>query len=209
MRKALIVALVSGLIAGALVGPAVAKKKAKPQAVTLYLHGTLPAEEPSIPDRWLNNIWPTLDPTEPSGQSKSQMITNYVGGPNTNCSGNGLLPVWRGNLTGQVKGDVKFTLTTAAVPTTAIVASLYPDGTGGCNESAEAPAAQIQVDLAAGQAVTEIVFEDVDFEAIASLVLMLHIPNLTPGQARIFYDGADAPSSLEFLCTPTTQKTCV
>lgn len=183
------------------------KKKAKPQDVTFYLHGELPADEAHVVDRWLNDLWHTMDGEEPSGQAKSQFVTNYVGGPNTNCSGNGLLPVWKGSLTGKVKGDVKLTIKTAASPGTTLVADLYPDASGGCNESAQPSAGNAQATVAPGQGTTELLFENVDFEAFASLTLQLNLAG-SPGQVRVFYDGSDAVSMLELKCTPTTGKSC-
>lgn len=209
MRKALVLILAAGLVFGSLAGPGLAKKKkAKAQAITFYLHGDQPIDDVHIADRWLNSVWHKMDENEPSGQSKSQFVTNYIGGPNTACSGNGLLPVWRGTLSGKVNGDVKLTIGTIASPGSTLEAELFPDASGGCNEAAQPPAAVAEVSPAAGQSTTEIVFENVSFEAIGSLTLQLNM-NASPGQIRIFYDGADAPSSLEFKCTPTSGKSCL
>lgn len=211
MKKSLIVALALSLVAGALAMPAAAKKKkkkAKAVATTLYFHGNQPAGEAELTETWLDGLLHKMDTTEPEGTAKSQFVTNYVGGPNTNCSGNGLLPVWKGDLVGTVKGDVTVELHTMATPAATLVASLYPDASGGCNESAQPFAAETEVAVAPGQSVTEIVFEDVSFQSFGSLAIQFHMAPTSPAQVRIFYDGADAASSLTLSCTPTSGKAC-
>lgn len=211
MKKTLIVALSLSLIAGALAMPASAKKKkkkAKAVSTTLYFHGNQPAGEAEINETWLDGLLHKMDTTEPTGTTKSQFVTNYVGGPNTNCSGNGLLPVWKGDLVGVVKGDVTVELHTLSSPASTLVASLYPDASGGCNEAAQPFAAQTEVAVAPGQAVTEIVFEDVNFQSFGSLAIQFHMAPATPGQVRILYDSPDAASNLTVSCTPTSGKAC-
>ena len=208
MKKTLIVALSLSLVAGALAMPAAAKKKAKPVSTTLYFHGNQPAGEAELVETWLDGLLHKMDTTKPEGSAKSQFVTNYVGGPNTNCSGNGLRPVWKGDLVGTVTGDVTVELHTMATPASTLVASLYPDASGGCNEAAQPFAAQTEVEVAPGQNVTEIVFEDVSFQSFGSLAIQFHMAPATPGQVRIFYDGADSASSLTLSCTPTSGKAC-
>src|SRR5688500_10510835 len=114
MKKTFLLIAAGALAVGALVGPAAAKK-AKPQAVSFVLHGTQPAGEAQMDETWLNSNWMTMDTTEPTAaEPKSMFVTNYMRGPNTDCDGNGLLPVWRGTMTGKVKGDVTLTLHTIA-----------------------------------------------------------------------------------------------
>jgi hypothetical protein len=220
MKKTLVALMALGLAASLMGAPAVAKKKAKPVATTLYFHGTQQAGEAQMDETWLNNNWMTMDATEPAaGAPKSMFVTNYMRGPNTDCNGNGLLPVWRGNLAGTVKGDVKLTLNTVATPAVQLVASLYPDATGQCASdgsnpalpAAEAPqpVAQETVDVAPGPGVTEIVFKGVNFKSAANMIVQLHVPNLsTPGQVRVLYDSADYATNVSFLCAPAAGKTC-
>jgi len=217
VRKSLVVALVLGLLASALaVAPAQAgKKKKKPVETTLYLHGTQQAGEAELPDTWINSLWFPLDTTEPSGAApKSMFVTNYVGGPNTACSGNGLLPTWKGNFAGTVKGDLTVTLHTIATPATSLNVELFPDGSGGCDSDLGStgyapPAAAQTVDVAPGPAVTEVKFEDVKFKTGAWMVLMLSIGNGPhPGQVRVLYDAPGYDSKIELLCIPTAGKKC-
>lgn len=137
MKKFVLALTALALIAAPLAGPAAAGKAKK---VTLYLHGTEQFGEAELPTTWLDSAWMKMDTTKPSGgQPKSMFVTNYVGGPNTNCSGNGLLPLWRADLKGAVKGTVTLNLHTIATPGATVVANLYPDASGGCNEAAQRP----------------------------------------------------------------------
>lgn len=216
MRKIIVVALAATVVVGAIAAPATAGKKKKPKApaaqtVTYYLHGSQPAGEAEISETWLNDAWMKMDGTEPAGsQTRSIFVTNYVRGPNSNCDGNGLLPVWKGELSGTVSGPIKLTLHTMATPGAVIDVRLFSDPTGGCNEAAQPPVAeQIGVAVPAGQAVTEVVFEDVTpFSPVASMAIQFNAsllqttpggPLTHPGQVRILYDSTTAPTSLEFL----------
>jgi hypothetical protein len=197
MRKAFGAILVVGLLVGALVAPAGAK--GKPVKKTFYLHGVESLGEAEIPQTWLDAIWHVMDATKPAeGQPKSQFVTNYGVGPNTNCSGNGLLPVWKGEVSGTIVGTITLTLHTLASPGAQLNASLFQDATGGCNEAAQPPAAEATVDVPAGQGVTKIVFKKVRIPVVASLVLQLEPPLPVPTQVRVFYDAASADSNIKF-----------
>ncbi len=207
MKKLALLVLSGSLLLGATVGPVAAK--AAP--ATLYLHGRGPATEAYINETWVDSNYMHMDTTEPTAAGPSSMfVTNYFRGPNTDCDGNGLLPFWRGDLAGKFKGDIKVTLHTVATPAVKMTVSIYPDPTGSCASdgsnpalpAAEAPQpiATDVVDVAPGQAVTEILFENVKLKAAATLGLQLSIPTLsTPGQVRILFDSADYASSIEFL----------
>lgn len=219
MKKTLIVALSLSLVAGALALPASAKKKkkAKPQQVTMFLHGTDPLGETEYATL---GTFMKMDGEEPSAsEPKSRFATNYVVGPNTECSGNALLPTWQGTLVGNVKGDVTVTLNTVGSPTAQLSVELYADGTGGCNSEALGatdympPVAETVADVPPGPGVTEVVFEDVNFKTLGSLVMMVHMEPVaadrTPHQVRLLYDAADFASKIELTCTPTSGKSCI
>jgi hypothetical protein len=216
MKRALVVAVVLGLLGGALAIPAGAKKSAKPVKTALYLHGTQEAGEAEFPDTWLGATWMGMDSTKPDASTpKSMFVTNYIGGPNTACSGNGLLPTWKGPLAGTVKGTLKLTLHTVGSPAAVLQADVFPDGTGGCESDLGStgfvpPAATAQVAVPPGPGVTEITFKGVNFKSVGSLVVMLSIPGApaNPYQVRVLYDGAGFESGLSFTCTPAAGKTC-
>ena len=110
MRKFMIGALAVGLVAGALALPATAGK-AKPQAITFYLHGPYALGEVDHAETAANTAqgvpdgFQTMDTTEPADPAPDSMgLTNYVRGPNRNCSGNALFPTWTGKLVGKDQG---------------------------------------------------------------------------------------------------------
>ncbi len=211
MRKTVCIAAGMALLLAGLSTPAVAKKKKKPKPIPMvyYMHGTAPVGEAELPETAFNDNWMHMDASEPdAGQAKSMNVTNYVGGPRTTCSGNGLLPIWVGALTGRVVGDMKMTLHTVALPESAMTAVIYPDPSGGCDEEAAPAAAQAVVVPAAGEATTEIVFPDVRFDVVGRFIVQFHIGNLSPGQVRLFYDSADAASELAFNCIPAVGTSC-
>lgn len=222
MKKALVVSLALSLIVGALALPAEGKKKPAPVATALYLHGSQPAGEAELPDTAVSSAWMAMDSTKPTDAApKSMFVTNYLGGPNTKCSGNGLLPTWRGPLAGTVTGNVTLTLHTVASPAAQLKAELFPDGTGGCESAFGStgyvpPAASAIVDVPPGPGTTEITFKHVKFKSVASLVLMLSIPTTTVGpatpgepvQVRVLYDGSGFESGLKLSCVPASGATC-
>ena len=144
-----------------------------------------------------------MDTTKPTDSvPKSMFVTNYVSGPNTQCSGNGLLPTWRGDFAGKVKG-LTLNLHTVATPAAQLKVDVFPDGTGGCNSTATGasdyipPAASETVEVAPGHAETVVKFNHKPFKATNSLVLMLSIVSPNPDQVRVLYDSPDMASSLQ------------
>lgn len=199
MRKLLIALSSAALVVSTAAAPAVAAKK----ATTLYLHGRGPATEAYINETWIDSNWMSMDTTEPSNPYPSSMnVTNYVTGPNTDCNGNGLLPVWKGNYVANFKGTVKVTLNTVATPNAQMTVSLYPDPTGQCTSNlptgaseAPPPAATSLVDVAPGQAETVVEFKNIKFKAVGSLALQLSMPG-DAAQIRILFDSPDFASNV-------------
>ena len=204
MRKLVLSLAAFTVLVSALAAPAIAAKK----TTTFYLHGRGPVQEAYINESWLDSIWMTMDSKKPTDSEFSSIfVTNYMRGPNTDCDGNGLLPVWKGPFSGSFKGDAKITLHTVATPAAKMVASLYADPTGTCTSTtpgleseAPDPVGQVEVDVAPGHNTTTIVFKKLNFKAAASLALQLHVPNMTtPGQVRVLFDSKDFPSSMQLL----------
>jgi len=221
MRKAIAVALALGLLGGALVAPAQAgkkkKKKAKPVATTLFLHGEETIGEVENYAFVSTGTYFSMDTEEPAGaEPKSKQLTNYVGGPNTNCTGNDFFPVWVGTLAGQVKGDVKVTFHTIATPGAQVDVRIWPDvssqlctnETLGVDDYPE-PAGEVRVDLPAGPGSVEAVIEGVDFKATSVVMLQLTPAIETPFVGRALYDATSHLSKMEFQCIPAKgKKTC-
>lgn len=230
LRRSLIAALAGGLLAGALVAPAVAKKKAKPVQTTLFMHGTQVVGElessPQVADAPL-----PMDPNEPSGaEPKSHGIANGGITPNHQCAGNNLFPVFVGNVSGRIVGDMTITLHALSTPGGSVDVRVWSDKLGllctsevsGSQDYPE-PAAEKTVALPAGAGAMEVTFEGVDFLASTNLMIQvspsvaaeLPTPDPAPDDvmgpfvARVLYDSTDFPSNVTFQCIPSKgQKSC-
>lgn len=223
MRKTMIALLAATIAFGALAGPVAAKKKkkkAKPVAHTLYFHGTQPSGEAYYADSVASSLgFQKMDPNEPTDPApKSMGITNYVVGPNTSCSGNSLFPTWEGSVIGAVSGDLTVYLNAIGHAATTVRVDVFADSTGGCDSSLGStgyvpPVATQDITLSPGPAENEIVFEDVKFNSLANIVVMITpvdgaAANDPTSQGRVLYDSADFASRIEFMCAPTSGKTC-
>jgi hypothetical protein len=215
MRKPLVIALTAGLVATSLAGPALAgkKKKPKPQApvaTTLYLHGNEVVGEVENYGLIASGTYMSMDATEPSGsEPKSKFFTNYVAGPNSQCAGNDFYPVWVGDLTGKVTGDVKVTFHSIASPGGIVDVRVWPDVASQLctNETLGAfdypePAGEVRVSLPAGPGTVEAVIEGVDFQAGSKLMLQLTPDPASPFVGRALYDATSYVSKIEFSCIP-------
>ena len=224
MRKTISMLAATALVVGAFAAPAIAKKKAKPVNTKLFLHGSTVIGENDSFSLVAEGYLP-MDPSEPSAEAKSRQITNYLGGPNTQCAGNNLFPVWSGPVSGTIKGDVKLTFNAIGTPGKAVV-RIWPDvGSSLCDSATSGtfdypdPAGEVVVDLPAGPGQVEAVMKGVNFKAIGSVIVQISpavaadIPEpggsvLEPFVSRVLYDSADFASALEFKCIPAKGKTC-
>lgn len=217
MKKVTTCVLAGALVAGALVVPAAAKK-AKPVKTTLYMHGASVVGEADSSPQVADTPLP-MDPNAPEGaEPKSHGIANAVLTPNHKCAGNNLFPVFVGDVTGQIVGDMKVQLHALSTPGKVVV-RVWADKMGllctsevsGTAEYPE-PAAEATVDLPAGHGVIEAVFEDLNFPASMNLMIQVS-PEATaapagdrdymmPFVARVLYDAADYASNVEFSCIP-------
>lgn len=206
-RKLVVLMLIAGLMAVNLAAPVEAKKKkkAKPVATTLFMEG---AGNFGEEDQTANGTYLKLQ-AEPGSGEKSMGMPNYVGGPNANCAGNSLVPVFVGPLAGKVTGDMKITFDVNATPAAQAEVRVWPDiAAQACNDAYVEPAGAVVVDLPAGGGTVEAVVEGLDFEATS--VMMIQVtPVLAPppSYARVFY-GTDA-SKVEFKCLPASGKSCI
>lgn len=225
MRRFMIAGLVAGLVLSTFVVPGVAKKKRKPVATSLYLHGTEQfGEMETVPNQvgGLQGNSPdymAMDPVEPTGSEKSMMITTYGAGPNVTCAGNTLFPVWSGDVKGTIKGDVKVTLFTTSMPAQ-IDIRLWPDIIDTtCNADYPAPARELRVDVPAGEGKIEAVLPGDPFTAAGKLLLQVSPASiadptgaqrpLPPFVGRVFYDSPATNSGVSFSCLPPKgAKTC-
>lgn len=196
--------MVLGLIASLAVAPAQAKKKAKPIATTLFMDGTSTFGEE---DQIANGTYLKLAPAAGSGE-KSIGIPNYTGGPNPNCAGNSLVPVFVGGVAGRVVGDMKVTFEAMSSPASKVEIRVWPDVSAqACNEAYIEPAGSVIVDIPAGQGGVEATIEGLDFVATSGVMIQVTpVTGGAPSWGRLFY-GTDA-SKVEFLCAPASGKSC-
>lgn len=205
-RKTVVICLVAGLVAGSLALPAEAKKKKKkkkpkPVATTLFLDGESNFGEE---DQSVNSTFLKLAPEAGDGE-KSMGMPQYGPGPNPNCAGNSLVPVFVGPTEGRVVGDMTVTFDASSTGGNVEV-RVWPDiGAQACNESYIEPAGAVQVALPAGSGTVEAVIEDLDFEAAS--IMMIQITPISPGYGRAFY-GTDA-SKVDFSCIPASGSSCI
>lgn len=208
MKKTLSIVLLGALVAASFAAvPAQAakkKKKAKPVATTLFIEGSSNLGEE---DQIANGTYLKLQPTAGSGE-KSIGIPNYTGGPNPNCAGNALVPVFVGPVAGRVTGDIKITFDVSSTPASKVNIRVWPDVTAqACNDSYIEPAAAVDVDLPSGSGTVEAVIEDVDFVAQSAMMIQVTpVIGGAPSMGRLFY-GTDT-SKVEFLCTPAAGAAC-
>lgn len=227
VKRLIVIALVAGLIAGALVAPAGAakkKKKAKAVATTLYMQGSETIGESEsmsiVADGYLD-----LVPEEPEGSdTKSKGLLNYVRGPNDQCAGNSLWPVFVGRLSGTVKGDMTVVLNVASTPGE-IKVRVWPDvNSQMCTQETlgsfdyPEPAAEAVVAVSPAETEIEIPLEKVNFKATSVLMVQVSPVSMDTGTdagtffpplvGRVLYGSAGALSRIEFRCTPARGKSC-
>lgn len=213
MKKTIVIGLVIGLIFASLGSTAAVakkkKKKAAPVATKLFLHGTETIGEIEMPTNLLDGLFMSMDTTAGSSE-KSLAYVNYVAGPNTQCAGNSLFPVWTGKIAGQVTGDIKVTFNSISSPGKVDI-RVWPDVLAqACNESYPEPAGHVTVDLPPGSGTVEAVIPGVNFNATAALMVqitpVLPTEGGTPILGRVFYDTEG--SFVEFSCIPAAGASC-
>jgi hypothetical protein len=211
------IALAVTLVVVSLAADAGARKRAKPVKTRLYLHGTSPADEMDYGA--LGDAYPTMDPRKPAGPPKSKQITNYLVGPNDQCAGNNLFPVWVGDVKGTVVGKMKLTFTAVSTPgkvdvrVRPDVASLLCTSDLAETNAYPKPAAEVTVDLPPGGGTVKAVTKRVRFRATRSLMVQITpatgpTGHLDPFVARVVYDSPEFASSLQFKCIPARGRSC-
>jgi hypothetical protein len=209
MRKAAVLLVVASL-ALVILQPAQAKKPGKsPVPTTLYLHGSsLSGEADSAPGLIDLVSFMKMDATAPTGsepRSKGYVWTNYA------CAGNRLHPVWLGDMSGTIVGDITLTFTSVSVPQS-IDVRIWPDVFAQtCNADYPDPVAEATIEVPAGRGVVEIVIPNKSFIAHQGLMIQLSPTNIVtdaPGLGRVFYDSTDADSRIEFSCVPLKGRAC-
>lgn len=217
MKRTLVLVLATGLLAtGAVSASAAPKAKPKPKApapvaMTWFFHGTQPLGELENPDITAPTYM-TMDAKAPTGgQARSAGVTYYVGGPNTNCAGNTLFPIWTGALDGAPTGDATVELFLQNVGTGNIEVRLFADIYGqACNDAYEPAIGSAVVPVTVGQTSAKVVLKGINKKKrnIASLMLQVSpaAPLDPPFHTRIQYDATSALSKVSFSCLPKPGK---
>lgn len=218
-KRMIAVALSLGLVAGALAMPAEAAKKKKkkaPQPVptVLFLDGESSWGEE---DQRVNGTYLKLTAEAGSGE-KSAGLPSYSVGPNNSCAGNSFFPVFVGEFSGTITGDLKISFGVQSTPSGKVDVRVWPDlAAQACNEEYPEPAASVEVDLPTGKEIVEAVIEDVQIEASAGLMIQLTAvagkpnppdPTIPPFYGRAYYGTEE--TKVEFECLPPEgATTCV
>lgn len=181
-----------------------------PIDVTMYMHGE--------GDRYVDETSyelgggpKSMDRTAPEATDfDSMQLLNYAAGPNPNCAGNSLFPVWTGFVgEGTIVGDATVTLHVMGATGGDVTVNVWTDVTGqACNESYPTPAATADVTLPTGDGAVEVSLPTDGIAPGASL--MVQVQPTTSGplsfmpttQARVLYDGIDHQTSISFTCQP-------
>jgi hypothetical protein len=175
----------------------------EPIDYALYLTGEQQISELELPSRWPSGSYRQMSEDEPtSSDAKGLWVTNYAAGPNTNCSGNGLVPTWEVFFEGTITDDVTVVLHAMSAPGARLDVRLFADvGSGMCNDNYKAPIAGKVVEIGSGSDEVEIVFEGVDAVVRDNLTLMVTAGSQT-SQSRLEFDSTAAPSRVEVSCIP-------
>jgi hypothetical protein len=206
--RALVSILAVAAVAGVLNAP-LAQAKPKPVTVTQYLHGTNDIGEV----QGQTDGYGVMDAKAPTGTSaKSYGITNYVGGPNTECAGNALFPVWVGAVNGTPTGDAKVDLFLQTVGSGSFEVRLFANVEEQlCNEEYPGVMASETVTFTNGQAKASVVLKNINRKRkpVGSLMLQVTpVLSVPPYIARVQYDATTVNSHISFSCVPKSGKTC-
>ncbi len=214
MKRTIVLAIsLTCLAASAVTATAAPKAKApKPVAMTWFLHGTQQFGELENPNIAEAPTYATMDAKAPTGTSaRSAGVTNYTAGPNTNCAGNTLFPVWAGALDGAPTGDATVDLVLQVAGTGDIEVRLFADIFGqACNEAYEQPLGSAIIPVTSGQTSAKVVLKGINKKKRNITSLMLQVSpaaSLTPPFiTRIQYDATTAMSKVAFTCLPKAGK---
>lgn len=206
--RASIAAFASALLATSLIAaapleqtPPPAEVPPQPTAVTYHFGGvgSVPADEANY-NSTTSGFAPMTGKAPTSTTTRSKQITNYVGGPNTKCSGNNLLPTFQGYLEeATVSGEVKVSV--PAVGNGEQVKFAIFDAATGCNDSWTPPLAVGDAKLPMGSGTLTGATFVATPKKVSTLIVMFYADTLTAAQGRISYGSTTASGTLTFTCT--------
>jgi hypothetical protein len=209
--------LTLGLVGGALAAPALAKKKkpkkVAPVATTMFMDGAGTYGEQEQANQPPAKTGTYLQLAAVAGTAeKSIGIPSYGVGPNNNCAGNSLFPVFAGKVTGTITGDVKVTFEAMASPSAKAEIRIWPDVASQlCNADYIEPAGKVVVDLPSSRGPVTATIPGVNFPATQQVMIQITgvagsvgpPPSPTaPFYGRMYY-GTDK-AKVEFSCLPAS-----
>jgi hypothetical protein len=214
MRTPALSLVVVALVGGAFTAPLAQAKPAapKPVAMTQFLHGTQQFGEAEDPAG--QGDYAVMNSTAPTGTSaRSAGMTNYVGGPNTECAGNSLFPVWIGTVDGTPTGDAKVDLFLQTAGSGSFEVRLFANVTEQlCNADYPGTIGSETVTFTSGQDKASVVLKNINpkHKPVGSLMLQVTpVVGAPPYIARVQYDATSAASQITFSCLPKAgKKTC-
>jgi hypothetical protein len=211
VKRTLVLALAGCLVATGAATATAAPKKPKPVTMTYYFHGTQEVGEVQGQTEGFG----TMDATKPTGSAaKSYGVTNYVAGPNSECAGNSLYPVFVGNIDGAPTGNAELELFIQGAGSGSIEARIFADVfEQACNEAYVPPLASATFAVPNGPATVKVNLKNLNKKGknFSSLMVQLSQAELLapPFVARVQYDAASVASKLTFTCVPKAgKKTC-
>jgi hypothetical protein len=217
MRRLTALFLMPALAAGALAfddpsGDPPAEVPPSPIEYTFHLHGTDTIDETA---HGVLDPFAPMDFTPPTGTvPKSKQMLNYVGGPNTVCSGNNLFPTWIGNITGTMQGSVQVSI--PAVGTGGLVdVSIFADSQGlNCNSGTTQnyipplATARVAAPTGPGTITATLPVDASRARTDFSLTVMIAPAPGAAGlgsptaQARVLYDATGFAATVKVTCLP-------
>lgn len=208
-RTAVLGIVLVSLIGGAMTASA-APAKVKPVKMTQFLHGTQDIGEVQA----RTDGYGVMDAKAPTGSTaKTWGVANYVGGPNTECAGNSLFPVWIGAVSGAPVGDAVVELFLDTKGSGSLEIRLYADvDAQACNADHPVPIGSQIVSVQSGTGKVAITLKNINKKAKPLSSMMLQVtPVLSapPYSSRVQYDSTTTPSRITFTCLPKAgKKTC-
>jgi hypothetical protein len=204
--------VVSALVLAVVGAPLAHAKPAapKPVSITHYFHGTQDIGEVQSE----TDGYGVMNATPPTGTSaRSSGITNYVGGPNTECAGNSLFPVWVGAVDGTPTGDATVDLFLQTAGSGSFEVRLFANvDAQACNEEYPGTIGSEVVNFTNGQASAKVVLKKINPKGkpVGSLMVQITpVLNPPPYIARVQYDATAFNSRITFSCLPKAgKKTC-
>jgi hypothetical protein len=180
---------------------------AKPVSVTHYFHGTQQFGEVESQ----TDGFGVMNSTPPTGTSaRSSGLTNYVGGPNTQCAGNSLFPVWVGAVDGTPTGNATVELFLQTAGSGSFEVRLFANvDAQACNADYPGDIGAETVAFTSGQDKATVVIKNINRKGKPVSSLMLQVTPVVgapPYIARVQYDATTANSHITFSCLPKAGK---